>query len=183
MDPVLKMTVASEAKRAMGWLAQQPEVLFIGQGALAGGHAMARSLEDVSSDKRIEFPVAEELQLGVSIGLSLEGFVPVSIYPRWNFLLCAMNQLVNHLDRIPLYSDYMPRVLVRVGVGSAFPLDPGQQHQDDCTEAVTDMLKKVAVMPLNKPSMVYASYRKAYRSEGSALLVEYPDTDVRREAE
>ena len=47
----------------------------------------------------IELPVAEEMQMGMSFGMSLDGTIPISIYPRWNFLLCAINQLVNHLDK------------------------------------------------------------------------------------
>ena len=42
--------------------------------------------------------------MGLSLGLALQGFVPVSIYPRIDFLLSATNQLVNHLDKIRLMS-------------------------------------------------------------------------------
>ena len=30
----------------------------------------------------------------------MSGKIPVSIFPRWNFLLLAINQLVNHLDKL-----------------------------------------------------------------------------------
>ena len=38
--------------------------------------------------------------MGMTIGLLMAGKIPVSIYPRWNFLLLAINQLVNHLDKL-----------------------------------------------------------------------------------
>ena len=49
-------------------------------------------------DQLVELPVAEEMQMGMSLGLALDGKVPISIFPRWNFLLCGMNQLVYHID-------------------------------------------------------------------------------------
>src|ERR1035438_8566992 len=42
--------------------------------------------KNVPREKLLEMPVTEELQMGVSTGLALTGLVPVTIYPRWNFL-------------------------------------------------------------------------------------------------
>ena len=160
-------------KDAMTWLGQQPDTLFIGQGVgPCGGTKMSASFEDVPESKRIEFPVAEDFQMGVSIGLSLEGFVPVSVYPRWNFLLLAANQLVNHLDALPLFSDYRPRVIIRTAVGSRSPLDPGPQHDGDFTEAVAKMLRTVKVMRLKPQTDPVAAYQWAYEQSGGTLTVE-----------
>ena len=49
--------------------------------------------------------MAEELQMGITTGLALNGSIPVSIFPRWNFLMLAMNQLINHLDKINIMSN------------------------------------------------------------------------------
>ena len=38
--------------------------------------------------------------MGISTGLALNGFIPVSCYPRFDFLILALNQLVNHLDKL-----------------------------------------------------------------------------------
>ena len=56
------------------------------------------------SKKKIETPVFEDAQMGMSIGLSLEGFIPITCFPRFDFLILAMNQLVNHLDKIRFMS-------------------------------------------------------------------------------
>ena len=61
---------------------------------------MTNTLSDVPKEKLLEMPVDEEMQMGMTNGLAVAGTVPVSIYPRWNFLLLAVNQLVNHLDRM-----------------------------------------------------------------------------------
>ena len=159
-------------KEAMTWLARQPRTLFVGQGVEAGGTKQSDSLADVPGNLRLEFPVAENLQLGFCTGLSLEGWIPISLFPRWNFLLLAADQLVNHLDRIPLYSGYRPKVIVRVAVGGNKPLDPGFQHQDDFTGAFKLMLKTIDVVRLTKPDEVLPAYQAAYRSEKSTILVE-----------
>ena len=53
--------------------------------------------------------------MGISTGLALSGYVPVTCYPRFDFLLLAMNQLVNHLDKIRVMSnnEFQPKVIIR----------------------------------------------------------------------
>ena len=55
--------------------------------------------------------------MGMSLGLSLKGYKVISIYPRWNFLLCATNQLVNHVDKFPLImkADNKNNIIIRTG--------------------------------------------------------------------
>lgn len=159
----------------MVWLGQQPDTLFLGQSVEYPGAKTYSSLEGVPPEKRLEMPVAEALQLGVSIGLSLEGFVPVSIFPRINFLLCALDQLVNHLDKLPLFSDYRPKVIIRTTIGSKSPLDAGPQHTGDYSEAIRSMLATVSVcLVLDDVAGADAMsvYRNAYERPGSTLVVE-----------
>ena len=94
------MKYANELKRSMDFLGQKPNSIFIGQAVEVAGTAMSNTLKGVPPEKLYEFPVTEEMQMGVTIGLLMQDFIPISIYPRWNFLLLATNQLVNHLDKI-----------------------------------------------------------------------------------
>ena len=52
--------------------------------------------------------------MGMCAGLSLEGYVPISIYPRFNFMMLAINQLVNHIDKMKEMSKGMliPKVII-----------------------------------------------------------------------
>lgn len=128
---------------AMAWLGEQSDTLFLGQGVGVPGTKLSASFDGVPAGKRVEFPVAENLQLGVSIGLALEGFVPVSVFPRIDFLMCAMDQIVLHLDKLPLYSGYRPKVIIRTAVGGKRPLDAGPQHTGDYARSVASMLSTV----------------------------------------
>lgn len=155
--------------QAMEEMACDSRVVFLGQGVRDPGTFMSTTLQGVPLNQRIEMPVAEEMQMGMSIGLALAGFVPVSIYPRWNFLLLAANQLVNHLDKM------QPRVIVRVGVGSSTPLDPGPQHTSDFTDAFKLMMPNTYVRRLNNASDAIAEYRQALERNGPSILVEIAD--------
>ncbi len=168
-------TYFDELTLAMKWLANQPKTFFIGQAVGYPGTAMYNTLKDVPDSKRLELPVAEEMQMGMSCGLSLSGLIPISIFPRWNFLLCAMSSLVNHLDKYPILSDYKPHVIIRTGIGSVLPLDPQYQHKGDFTEAVQAMCKTVKVKRLENPEDIVSSYSEAYRVPGVYIMCEVSD--------
>lgn len=157
----------------MKWLSDQDRTVFIGQGVGCAGTTMTDTLSKVSRGKLIEFPVAEDMQMGVSIGMSLEGHIPISVFPRWNFMLCAANQIVNHLDRIPIYSGYRPKVLIRVATPITSPFYPGPQHDDDFTLAFNLMLRTVRIVTLTSAEQILPAYREAFDSEHSTILVEY----------
>jgi pyruvate/2-oxoglutarate/acetoin dehydrogenase E1 component len=170
---------SSELTRAMAWLGAKPETLFLGQAVSYPGTAMTATLADVQREKLLELPVMEDAQLGMCIGLAIDGFVPVSIYPRWNFLLLATNQLVLHLDKLSIYSNggYKPKVIIRTAVASRMPLDPQAQHYGDFSEAYRKMLRTVEVIELDSAEMIFPAYRKAYEREDgrSTLIVERTD--------
>jgi pyruvate/2-oxoglutarate/acetoin dehydrogenase E1 component len=171
------MKYFDELKRSMDWLGEQPDTIFIGQAVEYPGTAMTNTLKSVSKDKLLEMPVNEDMQMGITNGMALNGFVPVSIYPRWNFLLLAINQLVNHLDKIQMISNYNPKVIIRTSVGSERPLHPQWQHVGDYTEAIQKMLSNVEVIRLDEPEQIFESYVKAYNrtDNKSTILVEWGD--------
>lgn len=156
----------------MAMLSEHPRSVFMGQAVECDGTAMRKTLRDVRPDKLVELPVAEDMQLGMAIGASLMGDLPISIFPRWNFLLLATNQLVLHLDKLPLYSAYRPKVIIRTAVATPSPLDPGPQHLGDFGPAFRSMLKTVRVVDLDDASKVVPEYRAAVEWNGSTILVE-----------
>jgi len=171
------MTYKNEVINAMELLAKNEKVLFIGQTVACSGSAVYESLEKVPESKRIELPVMEDAQMGIAIGLSLEGFIPVSVYPRMDFLILAMNQLVNHLDKLEEMSNqgFRPKVIIRTIIGSTKPLYPGIQHCSDYTGAFKVLLKNVEVIKLINSKDIAPTYKKALESDKSTLLIEVSD--------
>jgi pyruvate/2-oxoglutarate/acetoin dehydrogenase E1 component len=164
---------------AMDIVATHPRSLFLGQAVKYSGTGMTNSLMNVAKEKLIEMPVEEDLQMGASIGMSLVGFLPLSIFPRWNFLLLATNQLVNHLDKLPIMADWevAPKVIIRTAVGSENPLHPGPQHVGDFTEAFRHLTQRINIVLLDDKKLIVPEYKKALdRDDGvSTILVELSD--------
>ena len=163
----------------MEFLARDSRTIFIGQAVEVPGTAMSNTLIDISLGKRLELPVAEEMQMGMTLGLGLQGLIPVSIYPRWNFLILAINQLVNHIDKVDIMSNggYKPKLIIRTGIGSERPLHPQHQHVGDFTEAIQSICTTVEVLRLEEPGDIFPSYEKALMREDkrNTILVEYGD--------
>lgn len=169
----------SELTRSMEYLGQFDNTHFIGQAVEVAGTAMRNTLLSVPQTKLMEMPVEEDFQMGISIGLALAGFVPISIFPRWNFMLLATNQIVNHLDKLKdlTQTNNPGKVIIRTGIGSIHPLHPGPQHTGDFTDAFRLMCPNMNVVRLDSADMIFEEYKKAYEREDgiSTLLIEWSD--------
>ena len=173
------MKYAEELTKSMIYLSKDPRTIFLGQAVAYPGTAMTNTLKSIPKSKLYELPVAEEMQLGISNGLALNNFIPISIFPRWNFLLLATNQLINHLDKFEVMSQglFKTKVIIRTSIGSQRPLHPQHQHVGDFTEAFKKVLSTVDSIRLEEPKDVVPAYEKALeRDDGkSTILVEYGD--------
>ena len=110
-------------------------------------------------------------------GMSLEGLVPISCFPRFDFLLRCMDSLVNHLDKIQEMTEdnFKPKVIMRTSIGAKSPLDGGVQHTQDYTQVMKDILNEVNVILLNEPEEILPAFKDAYSKDGSSLIIEWGD--------
>jgi len=152
-------------------LAKNPAVIFLGYNVkigMAGG-----TLKNVPEDQLFETPVAENLMSGIAIGLSLEGFIPVVYYERFDFILNALDAIVNHLDKIEKISkgEFKPKVIFRVVVGMKNkPFYTGITHTQDFTEAMKRMVS-FPIIKLTKDN-IEETYQKAIDSKQSIMIIE-----------
>ena len=111
--------------------------------------------------------------------MAIEGMIPVSTFPRWNFLLMGTDQIVNHLDKFRTMSngDLTPKVIIRVAVGSEQPVDPQCQHKGNFSEAFRRMTHNTEIIELARAEQIVPAYRKALnRKDGvNTILVEFAD--------
>ena len=173
------MDYKKELTKAMTWLGKKQETIFLGQTVEYNGSPMFASLKNVDMKKRIEMPVAEELQMGISLGMCLEGFIPISIYPRIDFLICATNQLVNHVNHCEEMSrgEFKPGIIIRTMIGNTKPLYPGIQHCSDHTEALKLLCPNIRVRLLSVKEEIFKEYKDAFKlaQRGkSTILIETP---------
>ena len=171
------MKYKDELIRSMEWLGNRENTLFLGQATAFSGHAISGTLTKVPKEKLIELPVMEEVQMGMSIGMSLNKTLPITCYPRFNFMMLAINQLVNHIDKMKEMSKglLVPKVIVRVAVGARKPLDGGSQHTQDFTKSIECMLTDTKLVELTEPDQIFDTFVDAYNRDGSTVVVEWGD--------
>tara|TARA_Y100000389_G_C17295684_1_gene430388 strand:+ start:327 stop:863 length:537 start_codon:yes stop_codon:yes gene_type:complete len=173
------MSYFLELKKSMEYLSNKSNTVFIGQAVEYPGTGMSNTLKDVNKKKLLELPVTEEMQMGMTIGLIMKNQFPISIYPRWNFLLLAINQLVNHLDKLnPMTNNYYKsKCIIRTSVGSQRPLHPQCQHIGDYSKSVKLMCPNINIVNLKETNQILKEYKKAYERKDnvSTILVEYGD--------
>ena len=163
------MTYQQALTVEMEKLAQNPKVRFIGYN-LKFGSKYYGTLANISGDKIIECPVAENLMTGLAMGLSLEGFLPVLMFERFDFCLICADALFNHIGGLQHYGLVLP-MIIRVCIGTDCPLDPGVQHRQDYTSMFRmysgiDVREFSGVYPseINRPVMI-VERKSSYETE------------------
>ncbi len=145
--------------------------IFIGY-SVGKGDAMG-TLKHVPADQKIETPVAENLMMGLAIGMSLEGFIPVIFFERHDFMFVAMDAIGNHMDKIERLShgEYKVPVIIRAMTADAGPFYSGLTHSQDLTK----MLRETVSFPVIDPetgSDVLKAFRGAKESRRPAIIIE-----------
>jgi pyruvate/2-oxoglutarate/acetoin dehydrogenase E1 component len=170
----MAMKYFDELKRTMEWLATRPKTIFVGQTAAVPGTFMYQTLRDVPKDRAWELPVNESFQMQFSVGLALAGYVPISVYPRQNFLLLAMGDMSNILDKLPAMSNgqVKPRVIIRVATGPFKPVHPGHQHVGNFAESFRRAFEWIDVVEVNEPQDIFPAYQHALeRADGRSTMI------------
>lgn len=106
-------------REGFAWLMQRrPEVFAIGQGLWSPwyvGNSMTDLDKEFGRNRVLDTPVSEAACTGVAIGAALCGYRPIVIHPRIDFMLLAVDQIVNQAAkwRHMLGGGYGPSVTVR----------------------------------------------------------------------
>lgn len=152
---------------AMKKVSEIKNTIFLGQSVIYSGNSLYASLKDVPLKKKIELPVFEDVQMGMTIGLAMKGFVPITCFPRFDFLVLALNQLVNHADKIDYLTNnqFKSKIIIRTLVGAKYPLDAGPQHTQDHTEALKKLLINTKIIRINKNTNMIKKYLLPFKDK------------------
>jgi len=156
--------------------ATHPRARFVGYNTLKGSR-MYGTLNKVDHCRCIEAPVCENLMMGLAMGMSMEGYFPVVCFERHDFILLALDALVNHVDKLPTMGDIKFPIIVRAIVGAKRPLDAGPQHTQDYTKELKGMLHNT---PVYTPYTTW-QYKEAWNEvgksrSGAVVIVERRDS-------
>ena len=160
-------------KKSMETLAQDEKTVFIGYNIKYGSQFYG-SLKDIPANKKIEAPVAENLMTGIAMGLALEGFKPILLFERHDFMLLALDAIVNHLDKLEEMSDgkfKAPIIIRTISATLKKPLDPGPQHTQDFSQQFKEMVSFPVLETKNSQEIVEC-YEKAKTSSTPLIIIE-----------
>jgi acetoin:2,6-dichlorophenolindophenol oxidoreductase subunit beta len=95
----MKITYAQAIRSAFHYLLKTyPEVFVMGQGLWSPwyvGNSMNDLEVEFGKDRVMDTPVSEAACTGAGIGASLCGYRPIVVHPRMDFMILAMDQIVN----------------------------------------------------------------------------------------
>lgn len=170
------MTYKDEITLQMNKLSCNDKVRFIGYNTRYGSQAYG-TLVGVPVDRIIETPVAENLMVGMAIGMALEGYLSIVWFERHDFILNALDAIVNHLDKIEYLSkgDYKPKVIIRACIGGTKPIYPEVQHVQNYSLALVLMCKNINVLSCNTKEDVKYWWSQAVNADKSSIIIEWRD--------
>jgi len=117
---------------------------------------------------------------GLAIGAALRGRKPVVYFERADFVLNAMDAIVNHLDKLATISrgEFTPGVILRITVGNREKqLFTGATHTQDVTAALRTLVT-FPVLTLHHADAILSTYQLAAQATENGTpcaVVEYKD--------
>ena len=144
-------------------LKANPEAVIIGQG-VADPTAIFGTTEGLARDyghaRVIDTAIMEEGMTGIAIGMALNGLYPIQTHIRVDFLIVAMNQLVNMAAkyRYMYGNSFEVPMLIRAVVGRSW--GQGPQHSQSLQSLFAHIPVLTVIMPASAQS-AYESYRYA----------------------
>lgn len=164
------LSYKSISKACMEHIAENNGV-FIGYN-VKNGNAMG-SLNGVPDYLKIETPVAENLMVGLAIGMSFEGYRPVVYFERHDFMLVAMDAIGNHLNHIERMShgEYKCPVILKTVVADSGPFYSGPTHSQDFTKVFSELVDFPVFDP-KTPQEMLDVYLWAANSNRPTMIVE-----------
>ena len=173
------MNYKQTINQSMQLMALDKKTVFIGYNVRIG--KAGGTLEGISDEQLIETPVAENLMVGMAIGMSLNGHYPIVYFERFDFIMNAMDAIINHLDKIELISEgeFNPAIIIRCVVGNKNkPLYTGPTHTQDFSSMFTGL--NVSLINCYSSASITEAYKNAFSqmisdNPRSSIIVEYKD--------
>ena len=156
-------------------MAVDPNVVVMGLGVAdpTGILGTTKGLEEKYGSQRVfDTPLSEDAMTGAAIGMSLAGLRPIHIHIRVDFLLLAMNQIVNMAAKLHYMhggSQHVPLV-IRAIIGKSW--GQGAQH----SQALQAFFMHVPGLKLAMPATPYDAKGcliHAVRDDNPVLFMEH----------
>ncbi len=160
--------------KGMEYLGSLKSTVFIGEGLINAGRIYG-TLNNVSTKKCIEMPIAENLIAGAAVGMAIEGLLPIVIFQRMDFMLIAADAIINHMSLMPHMSGgqiTLPIILRTIIGSTSKKFDVGPQHNHDFTHVFKPYIRTIK---LEKAMMGHKIYPQIFKTGVPTLVVERKD--------
>ena len=138
-------------------LARHPHVVILGQGVADHKGTFGSTLglaDEFGSARIIDTPLAEEGMTGIAVGAALNGLYPIQTHIRVDFLLLALNQILNMAAkyRYMFGGSFEVPMLIRAVIGRSW--GQGAQHSQSIQSLLAHIPGLVVLMPASAQSVL-----------------------------
>jgi len=129
-------------------------------------------LERFGAERCFGTPLSEEAMTGVALGAAISGLRPVHIHIRADFMLLAMNQIVNMISNLPYMSGGKLRVplVIRAVIGRGW--GQSAQHSKSLHGVFAHFPGLKVVLPTTAQD-AYSLLRSAIQDENPIIFLEH----------
>lgn len=153
-------------------LLENPRTIIIGQGVddhkgIFG--STAGLLKEFGPLRVMDTPLAEEGVTGIALGAALNGLYPIQTHIRADFILLAMNQLINLAAKYKYMfgGRFEVPMLIRVVIGRSW--GQGAQHSQSFQSLFAHVPGLVVIMP-SSPQTILESYPYVIRHHRGPVI-------------
>jgi len=130
-------------------------------------------VEEFGSDRVIDMPIMEEGMTGIAIGAALNGLYPIQIHIRVDFLMLAMNQIINLAAKYRyMYGGFFEvPMLIRSIVGRSW--GQGPQHSQSLQSLFAHIPGLTIIMPSSANDVLNAYHYAVTQYRSPLISIEH----------
>jgi len=138
-------------------LRENPHVIIMGQGVDDHKGTFGSTLElakEFGAERVLDTPLAEEAMTGIALGTALNGLYPIQTHIRLDFVLLAMNQIVNLVAKYKYMfgGRFEVPMLIRMVIGRSW--GQGAQHSQSLQSLFAHIPGLTVIMPSNSQAIL-----------------------------
>jgi len=157
-------------------LRENPNVIIIGQGVDDHKGIFGSTLglaQQFGAERVIDTPLAEEGIAGVAIGAALNGLYPIQTHIRADFVLLAMNQIINLAAKYKYMfgGRFEVPMLIRMVIGRSW--GQGAQHSQSFQSLFAHIPGLTVIMPASAQSILESYPHIIIKHRGPVLSFEH----------
>jgi pyruvate dehydrogenase E1 component beta subunit len=159
-----------------GALAANPNALILGQGVDDHKGTFGSTVglaEEFGRERVMDTPLAEEGMTGIAIGAALNGMYPIQTHIRVDFVLLAMNQIVNLAAKYRyMYGGrFEVPMMIRMIIGRSW--GQGAQHSQSLQSMFAHVPGLTVIMPATADSILGSYPALIEKHRGPVLALEH----------